>query len=189
MTNAYRKIGEGVTDSNGRITVSYTGKGAGKIQLVAKQGSLLSETYELTDAQFISDGNLNCSANGQVTINNDTYTLGLIDTSNYGFVYYSTSNVGSNKWIWLSEGNTTEFEILDKTGTVSLRFDGSMANDTVWTVNITTGKVRIVHNGSTVSIYVDGELVTSVNITNEDKNPRFRVNANSSITLRNWMNY
>ena len=48
----YRKIGEGITDNNGRITVSYTGKGAGKIQLVAKQGNLTSETYELIDALF-----------------------------------------------------------------------------------------------------------------------------------------
>ena len=184
-----RLLGTVTTDSQGKATLEYTGTGAGKLQLTAEKGNLVSETYELTDAQFISDGNLNCSANGQVTINNDTYTLGLIDTSNYGFVYYSTSNVGSNKWIWLSEGNTTEFEILGKTGTVSLRFDGSMTNDTIWSINITTGKVRIVHNGSTVSIYVDGELVNSVSITSEDKNPRFRVDANSSITLRNWLHY
>ena len=49
---ARRKIGEGTTDNNGRITVSYTGTGAGKLQLVAVNGNLVSETYTLYDSLF-----------------------------------------------------------------------------------------------------------------------------------------
>ena len=49
---ARRPIGTGTTDSNGRITVSYTGTGAGKLQLVAVNGNLLSETYVLYDSLF-----------------------------------------------------------------------------------------------------------------------------------------
>ena len=49
-------IGTGTTDSNGRVTVSYSGKGAGKLQLVAVNGNLLSEIYELYDTIWCDIG-------------------------------------------------------------------------------------------------------------------------------------
>ena len=41
---ARRLIGTGTTDSNGKVSVTYTGTGAGKLQIVEESGSLLSET-------------------------------------------------------------------------------------------------------------------------------------------------
>jgi len=56
---ARRLIGSGTTDSNGRISVPYTGKGAGKIQLVAVSGTLQSETYSVWDYIKYDKGTIN----------------------------------------------------------------------------------------------------------------------------------
>ena len=45
-----RLLGTGTTDSNGRVSINYTGVGAGKLQIVAVSGTLESNTYELIDA-------------------------------------------------------------------------------------------------------------------------------------------
>ena len=49
---ATRLIGSGTTDSQGKININYTGTGAGKLQLIAKQGNLTSDTFILYDALF-----------------------------------------------------------------------------------------------------------------------------------------
>ena len=56
---ARRLIGSGTTDSNGRISVPYTGKGAGKIQLVAVSGTLQSEIYSVWDYIKYDKGTIN----------------------------------------------------------------------------------------------------------------------------------
>ena len=183
---ARRLIGTGTTDNNGKITVSYTGTGAGKLQLVAVNGNLLSETYVLTDAIFISNGNLNCSSNAQVTIESDGYVLSPIDTSSYGFVYFSTSNASSN-WIRFDKDSTVEFEVLSYTGTNSFRLDGN-TTEAIYTIDA-TGKYRIVYKGTTTEVYRDDTLITTVTTTDETKNLRFRVNASSSIKIKNWLYY
>ena len=150
----------------------------------------LIETYSVTDCIFCSNGNLTVSSNGQVIINSDgSYTLSPVNNNNYGFVYYSRSDVGSSSWIYLNEGDTLEFEILDKVGTVGLRFDGTGANNNIWTINRTSGKIKITHNGSSVNIYLNGTLYVSPSITSESKQPRFRIEAGSSITIQNLLHY
>lgn len=47
-----RLIGTGTTDSNGQVTVEYTGVGAGKVQLMADCGDIQSEPYTLYDVLF-----------------------------------------------------------------------------------------------------------------------------------------
>ena len=47
-----RLIGTGTTDSNGQVTIDYTGVGAGKVQLMAECGTIQSETYSLYDVLF-----------------------------------------------------------------------------------------------------------------------------------------
>ena len=49
-------IGTGTTDSNGRVSVTYTGTGAGKLQIVAESGTVTSDTYDLWDALFYDSG-------------------------------------------------------------------------------------------------------------------------------------
>ena len=69
---ARRLIGSGTTDSNGRISVSYTGKGAGKIQLVAVNGTLQSETYEVYDCKWYDFGT---DSTNNIWVNSSTMTV------------------------------------------------------------------------------------------------------------------
>lgn len=96
---ARRLIGSGKTDSNGKVTVPFEGKGLGKLQIVAECGSLLSETYELLDATFIDYGitgkkndNWN-NHNNRLTVQTDTEgTLLTGNESGNGFYFVNGSN-------------------------------------------------------------------------------------------------
>ena len=52
-----RLIGTGVTDANGIVSMTYTGVGAGKLQIVAETGDISSVNYELIDAIWYDRGN------------------------------------------------------------------------------------------------------------------------------------
>lgn len=54
-----RLIATGTTDSNGQVKITYTGKGAGKLQLTAESGTLTSETYNLYDCLYVDIGTRN----------------------------------------------------------------------------------------------------------------------------------
>lgn len=47
-----RLIGTGTTDSQGQVAITYTGTGAGKLDVIAECGDLQSETYTLYDVVF-----------------------------------------------------------------------------------------------------------------------------------------
>lgn len=57
---ALRKIGEAVTDSNGNCIITYTGTGAGKIDMVAEytdgESIIQSETYSILDGVYADIG-------------------------------------------------------------------------------------------------------------------------------------
>ena len=53
---AKQLIGTAVTNENGVATFTYTGTGAGKLNIVAESGSLVSETYEIWDYLVYDDG-------------------------------------------------------------------------------------------------------------------------------------
>lgn len=46
---ARKLIGTGVTDANGEATITYTGTGAGKLNIVAESGTFVSETSTIMD--------------------------------------------------------------------------------------------------------------------------------------------
>ena len=60
---ARRLIGTAVTDANGEATITYTGTGAGKLDVVAESGTFVSETYSIIDASFFDTGLLDSTAN------------------------------------------------------------------------------------------------------------------------------
>ena len=56
-----RLIGSGTTDANGRVSITYTGTGAGKLQIFALRddlstGALTSDTLDLWDLLFYDSG-------------------------------------------------------------------------------------------------------------------------------------
>ena len=54
---ARRLIGTATTDSNGKAFIQYTGKGAGKLQIVAECSNVESETCDVMDCKFFDIGN------------------------------------------------------------------------------------------------------------------------------------
>ena len=53
---ARRLIGVGITDAQGNVAISYTGTGAGELQIVAEHDELTSNTYDLWDLLFYDSG-------------------------------------------------------------------------------------------------------------------------------------
>lgn len=93
--------GSATTNSNGQISVSYTGTAIGQVDVVVSYGSLLQETFVLYDSLFVDDITKTYSQNGwsarNVSVNrgtNDT-TLTTSLTSGYGGYYRDISSLNS----------------------------------------------------------------------------------------------
>lgn len=86
----YRKIGETVTDENGRAVINYTGTGAGLVELIAEttiDGSIIqSEIYLIDDTEFYD---LGTDSTHSMFATSSTMTI------NYGSEYCSLSETTS----------------------------------------------------------------------------------------------
>ena len=130
---ARRLIGTGTTDSNGRVTVSYSGKGAGKLQLVAVNGNLLSETYELLDAMYYDKaiggtGNYNNSIwrVSNVTVERETDGTVVTPTAAWGNIGLGTTSALQS--IDVTTGICIEYDLLEKTGNSNFQIKRSSDN-------------------------------------------------------------
>ena len=87
---AKRLIGSGVTDSNGVVSIPYTGTGKGKLQIVAESGTLISEPYEFIDATMNQTGKTTGWYQSTVTLENNRlkwiYKSSGYDTTSSQFV-------------------------------------------------------------------------------------------------------
>lgn len=90
---ARRLIGTAVTDSNGEATITYTGTGAGKLNVVAESGTFVSQPSTVIDATVLdratsSDKNNNMWASGITGFTRDaTDTLVQISEQRYTAQY------------------------------------------------------------------------------------------------------
>jgi hypothetical protein len=126
---ARKYLGSGVTNSNGVASFNYTGKGLGKIQVVAESGELVSTSYDLYDVLFKDMGtstdysNWNPSSQIDSTIVRDSNctTLTPLDPTVFGARTVNTNgatvvefdakvNVLGN-WISLRQGTQTSTSI------------------------------------------------------------------------------
>ena len=95
-----KKIGSGITDSNGVASCNYTGKAVGKMNVVAETKTddriLQSEIYELCDCIKYDKGN---TANTLWTLgNNSNAQLDLVDNS---YRKLSEITTGTDAWVYL----------------------------------------------------------------------------------------
>lgn len=72
---ARRLIGTAVTDSNGEATITYTGTGAGKLNVVAESGTFQSTPYPVTDCIVKEDSDVTASKTYNTTINDVDFYL------------------------------------------------------------------------------------------------------------------
>ena len=202
---AKRYLGYGYTNAQGvakleydsegnALTHSYTGVGAGKIDIVAESGTLQSETYNLLDCLFYDDGVtdtaswdlLLCSKSVSAT-NGKTFTctetnasarasMNPVDNASaYDFV--------ANPLIW-------EFDVVSVTGNVALQFiqqNPSINKAFNINSNYDNSTVKIEYNGSKMTLYQDGAYVNEITVTfSSTMRIGFSIpTLNNSITVKN----
>lgn len=97
---ARRLIGTAVTDSNGEATITYTGTGAGKLNVVAESGTFVSEIYELWDTLFYDEATSSDTKNNtgwtnyRGTLSFDNATKIEIATGETNTIYTRTFTLG-----------------------------------------------------------------------------------------------
>jgi len=186
MTNniVYRYLGYGTTDNTGTAKLeydadgeplehSYTGVGAGEIDVVASldnpisDGSFVSETYSIFDVLLYADALTDYEIQaGTLTLND-----GIFDKSTDGSInILNPDNPVRRGW---SGAKTIEFDVVSR-NTLGIQFyqdNDHRFNQRISNFGGTDGcHVKIVYDGTTITPYVDGVEKTSyiVTITFED---------------------
>ena len=175
---ARRLIGTGTTDSNGKITVSYTGTGAGKLQLVAVNGNLVSETYELYDT-IVHETQLTSTKSYNISLNDTDFYL--------EFTVHPTTESDATAYLNIGDGTNT-LNIGDIYSNASCGINWT--NGTFYGKAIDTDtdtKVTVTRRGTSVTLTVGESTYT---VSNMDVTCNTLVNAvvaNNSI--KNFMIY
>ena len=136
---ARRQIGTGTTDSTGKITVSYTGTGAGKLQLVAVQGNITSETYTLEDCYFIETGSPTSGynpSNGTLTVTDGVFSFTRGSSGTTGSIYTNFPKTNYPIEDFQNKTLTVKADILQLTVT-SLKLSLIYNNGSSWSTAVT----------------------------------------------------
>ena len=107
---ARRLIGTAVTDANGEATITYTGTGAGQLNVVAESGTFQSGTYPVWDTIVYDNG----SANYDITSNIEMTRI----ENGTSFVATATGT----QYVRLLKGSSEFFLPYDKDWQVELDF-------------------------------------------------------------------
>ena len=183
---ARRLIGTGTTDANGKVSISYEGEGAGKLQIVAESGSLLSETYEIIDATFYDkaiEGSKNTNwnnYNNRITVETDNTGTTLTNTnSSNGYCFAN----GSDPFVFTDY--CCEFDVLAINGAVKWYHQDNNSNQDLFRIDnyYSSGTVhfKLECQDGSLKVYTDGTLRTTV--TNTVTGPfevAIRIDANVS---------
>lgn len=215
---ARRLLGTGITNSNGvatldtapdgttALTHSYTGVGAGKIDVVAESGSLQSEPYVLTDCLIFDDCTSEVSGrwynyNNVLTVSyasgGVTVTKPSDDGTSARYLYYNDPTISTTKiggYNTLTTPMCIEFDCSSITGSVQLVFvDNATPTANQRFIDMTaTGHYKIILDGSTVKVYLDGTEITTTSLALTGSNTQFRLGFNApdeSITFNNLAIY
>ena len=188
---SYRYLGYGTTDSNGVAHYTYTGTGAGEVDVIASldnpisQGSIVSETLSIYDTLWYDTA---ITGTDKIWHNTDATTLS-VDITPTGTVLSSSA---SNKRYYANNNNsygdfTCEFEVVEHTADYTSFVCGNSVISTRLNQALTGSTVKIVREGSTFKQYVNGELVDSQTDTaTTSRGIGFRCNANDSIKFKNF---
>ena len=184
-------------------SVCFSGKGAGKLQLVAVNGNLLSETYELIDCGFYDEAIDNTKAssyahNDQLTVayslSGTTLTHINDNTTNVHFLY-NDSAISSTKvsgYYTILNNMAIEFDLTELSGTQIEVYltDGTNNRSAAIT---STGHYKIVLDGQRINLFKNGEEQTlpgTTTMTGTNVRWSFLLNAyNESLTFKNLMIY
>ena len=197
---ARRLIGSGTTDENGNIIINYMGTGAGKINLIAVNGTLESNTYDLYDTQFYCHG-LNTDYNDNWILGGDSDFL--VERSSTGTtltnVHNNTSQytankpgTGSNVYDW-TPPFTVELDVVNCATQADLQVYDQTYNAVRSMTNLgitTNNHLKIVVDTDSIKYYVDGVEKTTQQYDYTMGTSKVSLRSNSgSITYRNFKIY
>lgn len=112
-------IGTATTDSSGKATFTYTGVGAGQLEISAEtsDGSIVSEPYPLIDA-LVYDGGVTGNNNNSIWQGQFQATATVSDDG----TLFSTSG-GNGQGILANKPNTTTSDLYDWDKNIAIEFD------------------------------------------------------------------
>ena len=197
---ATRLIGSGTTDSQGKVNINYTGTGAGKLQLIAKNGNLTSATYELIDATFYDPATTNNKNTNWLNYNNrmtiETDTQGTTITNSNASNGYCFAN-GSDPFVFTDY--CCEFDVLAINDAVKwYHQNNSSGTQDMFRIDsyYTSGTVhfKLECQGGSLKVYTNGTLQTTVtNTVTGAMEVAFRLDAQTSdprsIKYKNFVIY
>ena len=220
MTATYNYLGYGVTDNQGKakleydaqgnpLTHSYTGTGAGKVDIVASldseitESSLVSETYEITDCGFYDKATDNTKASSYYNYNslidvsysdNGTKLTHSEDSTTNRHFYYNSNAISSvqiSGMYTILNNMAIEFDLTEINGTIDVYLtDGS--NSRGISLN-STGHYKITIDGERLHLFKDGveqSLSGTVTMTGDNIRWSFLLNSyDESLTFKNLMIY
>lgn len=204
---ARRYLGYGVTNNSGVATLdhapdgttlshSYTGVGAGKIDVVAESGSLQSETYSILDCNWYDDGVTSPktvtwwkpSSNFTETIEDTgtTITNSTSSTNHYWVKNYSQIDIGAF---------VVEFDLLSYTDDTTPRFafTGTGGGNYIFKTELEAPQqchVKFIVDGTKIACQIDnGTPNTLATTTNTTFYVGFRLNGEGSIKFKDFKVY
>ncbi len=197
MTTNYVFLGSGTTDSNGvakldhdangdPISHSYTGVGAGEIDVVASldnpiaSGSVVSQPYNVWDTNF-GDGGVTGNTNGgfyytqdQTVVSRQTDNTGTTVTnltSSLQTIRVNKPNTSIDEKDWVAPLNI-EFDILSYTGIVYLQlwksnntYENVSVNLSDFLTGVSNPHVKVLVADGKMKVYVNDELKTDLVVT------------------------
>lgn len=171
--------GTDTTDSNGQITISYTGTGVGDVSVIVSYGSLLQETFVVQDCHYWNDGSsvtgleigtgVSCTSNGDyITITTDTsgekdVKIPVTLTGNWEFET-ELADLGTTNDMTFKVGSGQQWGATSSSrDNVLINFGGTTQ---YFTKTINVGSVlKITYNNGTMTAYWNNDQLTSETVT------------------------
>jgi len=195
----YRIYGGGITGDSGAVSGIYTCSGAGKKEIVAKSGSVVSQPYSIWDTLFYdnatSESNKwrNYSDRLTVTPSDDGTTLFRDASTSIG--YYIAYDTSTSQYVTFTTPFVIEFEVsgISSRSQCGVYFSVSSDNNKTFSdMGVVNGdSVKIEYDGTTIKVYRNGGTSStdiSLSLTGNIK-VGFFVGATNYFTFKNFKIY
>lgn len=199
---SYRYLGYGTTDSNGVAHYTYSGTGAGEVDVIASldnpisEGSIVSRTLPVLDGYWYDDGVTSPKAvtwwkpssdfSESVDGTGTTITNNTTSTNHYWAKNYAQIDIGTF---------AIEFDLLSYTDNSNPRFmfSGTGGDNWIFKTELNAPQechVKFIVDGEKIRYQIDGGTVTDLaTTTNTVFYVGFRLNGEGSIKFKNFVIY
>ena len=173
------------TDNNGECTYTYTGTGAGKIDLKAKYRSLQSEIYEVLDCVFKDIGtssDYTTWGTQEIPLSRDTDCTTLNPNATFQIQRQEINDTDLCVEFDMNITYTSSEDILRYLNAYTKKVAFSTSN-----LGVTSGEwyhIKLVRSGSTITPYVDDVAKTSKTVEDTITHFAFVLNNEKTTTFK-----